>query len=194
MHSWKFDIWVPRFYCSMVPTSKAISLIALPWWSVKTGLDASEVVLCPILYCIDVFSTYLGKILDFVVVHWSFIFVSHVSRLIVEFIWGHTYIIVHAFAFLDTFFLLLLLVQSSTPFFRQQSRTFLLLCSTSQIFPCWRAIFFPWLTDSQTSPSSAAVWRSKHREINYFRTKTQSRTPRPVYRWKAETVSFLQIW
>jgi hypothetical protein len=46
----------------------------------------SEVVLCPILYCIDVFSTYLGKILDFVVVHWSFIFVSHVSRLIVEFI------------------------------------------------------------------------------------------------------------
>ena len=47
---------------------------------------ASEVVLCPILYCIDVFSTYLGKILDFVVVHWSFIFVSHVSRLIVEFI------------------------------------------------------------------------------------------------------------
>jgi hypothetical protein len=38
------------------------------------------------LYCIDVFSTYLGKILDFVVVHWSFIFVSHVSRLIVEFI------------------------------------------------------------------------------------------------------------
>jgi len=49
-------------------------------------LYSSEVVLCPILYCIDVFSTYLGKILDFVVVHWSFIFVSHVSRLIVEFI------------------------------------------------------------------------------------------------------------
>ena len=122
---------------------------------------ASEVVLCPILYCIDVFSTYLGKILDFVVVHWSFIFVSHVSRLIVEFIWVHMYIIVHAFAFLDTFFLLLLLVRCSTPIFRQQSRTFLLLCSTSQIFPCWRAIFFPWLTDSQTSPSSAAVWRSK---------------------------------
>jgi hypothetical protein len=47
---------------------------------------ASEVVLCPILYCIDVCSTYLGEILDFVVVHWSFIFVSHVSRLIVEFI------------------------------------------------------------------------------------------------------------
>ncbi len=47
---------------------------------------SSEVVLCPILYCIDVFSTYLGEILDFVVVHWSFIFVSHVSRLIVEFI------------------------------------------------------------------------------------------------------------
>jgi hypothetical protein len=47
---------------------------------------ASEVILCPILYCIDVFSTYLGEILDFVVVHWSFIFVSHVSRLIVEFI------------------------------------------------------------------------------------------------------------
>ncbi len=40
----------------------------------------------PQLYCIDVFSTYLGEILDFVVVHWSFIFVSHVSRLIVEFI------------------------------------------------------------------------------------------------------------
>ncbi len=48
--------------------------------------STSEVVLCPILYCIDVLSTYLGKILDFVVVHWSFIFVSHVSRLIVEFI------------------------------------------------------------------------------------------------------------
>ena len=47
---------------------------------------SSEVVLCPILYCRDVFSNYLGKILDFVVVHWSFIFVSHVSRLIVEFI------------------------------------------------------------------------------------------------------------
>ena len=47
---------------------------------------SSEVVLCPILYCIDVFSTYPGEILDFVVVHWSFIFVSHVSRLIVEFI------------------------------------------------------------------------------------------------------------
>jgi hypothetical protein len=46
----------------------------------------SEVVLCPISYCRDVFSPYLGKILDFVVVHWSFIFVSHVSRLIVEFI------------------------------------------------------------------------------------------------------------
>ncbi len=30
---------------------------------------SSEVVLCPILYCIDVFSTYLGEILDFVVVH-----------------------------------------------------------------------------------------------------------------------------
>ncbi len=51
-------------------------------WSAST----SEVVLCPILYCIDVFSTYLGKILDFIVVHWSFIFVSHVSWLIVEFI------------------------------------------------------------------------------------------------------------
>jgi hypothetical protein len=48
--------------------------------------QSSEVVLCPILYCRDIFSTYLGKILDFVVVHWSFIFVSHVSRLIVEFI------------------------------------------------------------------------------------------------------------
>ncbi len=71
------------------------------------GWRISEVVLCPILYCIDVFSTYLGKILDFVVVHWSFIFVSHVSQLIVELILGHTYIIVHAFAFLDTFFLLL---------------------------------------------------------------------------------------
>jgi hypothetical protein len=47
---------------------------------------SSEVVLCPILYCRDVFSTYLGKILDFVVVHWSFIFISHISRLIVEFI------------------------------------------------------------------------------------------------------------
>ncbi len=47
--------------------------------------DASEVVLYPILHCIDVFSTYLGKILDFVVVHWSFIFISHV-RLIDEFI------------------------------------------------------------------------------------------------------------
>ena len=115
----------------------------------------SEVVLCPILYCIDVFSTYLGKILDFVVVHWSFIFVSHVSRLIVEFIWVHMYIIVHAFAFLDTFFLLLLLVRCSTPIFRQQSRTFLLLCSTSQIFPFWRAIFFPLLTDVH------AVLRSK---------------------------------
>jgi hypothetical protein len=48
--------------------------------------DASEVVLCPISYCRDVFSPYLGKILDFVVVHWSFIFVSHASQLIVEFI------------------------------------------------------------------------------------------------------------
>ncbi len=48
------------------------------------GSETSEVVLCPILYCIDVFSTYLGEILDFVVVHWSFIFVSHVSRLIVH--------------------------------------------------------------------------------------------------------------
>ena len=47
---------------------------------------SSEVILCPISYCRDVFSPYLGKILDFVVVHWSFIFVSHVSRLIVEFI------------------------------------------------------------------------------------------------------------
>jgi hypothetical protein len=47
---------------------------------------ASEVVLCPISYCRDVFSPYLGKTLDFVIVHWSFIFVSHVSRLIVEFI------------------------------------------------------------------------------------------------------------
>ena len=156
-------------------------------------IRSSEVVLCPILYCIDVFSTYLGKILDFVVVHWSFIFVSHVSRLIVEFIWVHMYIIVHAFAFLDTFFLLLLLVRCSTPIFRQQSRTFLLLCSTSQIFPCWCAIFFPWLTDSQTSPSSAAVWRSKHWEFNYFCSKSQSRTPRPVNRWKDETVSFLEI-
>jgi hypothetical protein len=53
---------------------------------VAVAVAASEVVLCPILYCIDVFSTYPGKILDFVVVHWSFIFVSHVSRLIVEFI------------------------------------------------------------------------------------------------------------
>jgi hypothetical protein len=50
------------------------------------GHLASEVVLCPISYCRDVFSPYIGKILDFVVVHWSFIFVSHVSRLIVEFI------------------------------------------------------------------------------------------------------------
>jgi hypothetical protein len=47
---------------------------------------ASEVVLCPISYCRDVFSPYLDKILDFVVVHWSFIFALHVSRLIVEFI------------------------------------------------------------------------------------------------------------
>jgi hypothetical protein len=46
--------------------------------------SSSEVVLCPISYCRDVFSTYLGKILDFIVVHWSFIFISHVSRLIVE--------------------------------------------------------------------------------------------------------------
>ncbi len=30
-------------------------------------------------------------------------------------------------------------------------------------------------------------------EIDLFCTKTQSLTPRPVYRWKAETVSFLQI-
>jgi hypothetical protein len=48
--------------------------------------QTSEVVLCPISYCRDVFSPYLGKILDFVVVHWSFIFVSYVSRLIVKFI------------------------------------------------------------------------------------------------------------
>ena len=61
---------------------------ALPWGPVNNvePVPTSEVVLCPILYCIDVCSTYLGKILDFVVVHWSFIFVSHVSRLIVEFI------------------------------------------------------------------------------------------------------------
>jgi hypothetical protein len=59
-----------------IPPFKVILVLQCP----------SEVVLCPILYCIDVFSTYLGKILDFVVVHWSFIFVSHVSRLIVEFI------------------------------------------------------------------------------------------------------------
>jgi hypothetical protein len=50
------------------------------------NVASSEVVLCPILYCRDVFSTHLGEILDFVVVHWSFIFVSHVSWLIVEFI------------------------------------------------------------------------------------------------------------
>ncbi len=55
-------------------------------YRVESYTIPSEVVSCPILYCIDVFSTYLGKILDFVVVHWSFIFVSHVSRLIVEFI------------------------------------------------------------------------------------------------------------
>ena len=147
---------------------------------------ASEVVLCPILYCIDVFSTYLGKILDFVVVHWSFIFVSHVSRLIVEFIWGHTYIIVHAFAFLDTFFLLLLLVRCSTPIFCQQSRTFLLLCSTSQIFPCWHAIFFHWLTDSQMSPSSAAVWRSKASGVQLFSFKKSvpdPQAPIPLESW-----------
>jgi hypothetical protein len=36
---------------------------------VRVGERSSEVVLCPILYCRDVFSTYLGKILDFVVVH-----------------------------------------------------------------------------------------------------------------------------
>jgi hypothetical protein len=53
---------------------------------IQDQLTSSEVVLCPISYCRDVFSTYLGKILDFVVVHWSFIFVSHVSRLIVEFL------------------------------------------------------------------------------------------------------------
>jgi hypothetical protein len=53
----------------------------------RVWCSSSEVVLCPILYCIDVSSTYLGEILDFVVVHWSFIFVSRVSRLIVEFIW-----------------------------------------------------------------------------------------------------------
>ncbi len=47
---------------------------------------SSDLVLCPISYCRDVFSPYLGEILDFVVVHWSFIFVSHVSWLIVEFI------------------------------------------------------------------------------------------------------------
>ena len=118
------------------------SISSNSFFSNKRARSGTGVVLCPILYCIDVFSTYLGKILDFVVVHWSFIFVSHVSRLIVEFIWGHTYIIVHAFAFLDTFFLLLLLVRSSTPFFWQQSRVFLLLCSTSQKFPCWHAIWF----------------------------------------------------
>ncbi len=56
------------------------------WERWITTMGASEVVLCPISYCRDVFSPYLGKILDFVVVHWSFIFVSHVSRLIVEFI------------------------------------------------------------------------------------------------------------
>jgi hypothetical protein len=50
------------------------------------SMARSEVVLCPISYCRDVFSPYLGKILDFVVVHWSFIFVSHVSRLIAEFL------------------------------------------------------------------------------------------------------------
>ena len=128
----------------------------------------SEVVLCPILYCIDVFSTYLGKILDFVVVHWSFIFVSHVSRLIVEFIWVHMYIIVHAFAFLDTFFLLLLLVRCSTPIFRQQSRTFLLLCSTSQIFPCWRAIFFPCSQTVRWVHHLLLSDAQKHREFNYL--------------------------
>jgi hypothetical protein len=58
----------------------------IPSVSAYQFVNASEVVLCPILYCIDVFSTYPGKILDFVVVHWSFIFVSHDSRLIVEFI------------------------------------------------------------------------------------------------------------
>ncbi len=61
----------------MDPSEKVIALALA---------STSEVVLCPILYCIDVFSTYLGKILDFVVVHWSFFFVSHVSRLIVGFI------------------------------------------------------------------------------------------------------------
>jgi hypothetical protein len=64
------------------PTTKQLPVEA----DVPEYLVTSEVVLCPILYCIDVFSTYPGKILDFVVVHWSFIFVSHVSRLIVEFI------------------------------------------------------------------------------------------------------------
>ena len=106
-------------------------------------MSSSEVVLCPILYCIDVFFNLsrqnIGLCCCSLVIYFRFSCI----RLIVEFIWGHTYIIVHAFAFLNTFFLLLLLVRSSTPFFCQQSRTFLLLCSTSQIFPCWRAIFFP---------------------------------------------------
>ena len=73
-------------------TDKKVMVLRNGWFSFRwsqifeTGDIPSEVVLCPILYCIDVFSTYLGKILDFILVHWSFIFVSHVSRLIVEFI------------------------------------------------------------------------------------------------------------
>jgi hypothetical protein len=73
--------WCPSC-CLGVADSATDPLQAAP----VLGVCASEVVLCPILYCIDVFSTYLGEILDFVVVHWSFIFVSQVSRLIVEFI------------------------------------------------------------------------------------------------------------
>ncbi len=64
-------------------TGKTKNIICIEVLSI---LETSEVVLCPISYCRDVFSPYLGKILDFVVVHWSFIFVSHVSGQIVEFI------------------------------------------------------------------------------------------------------------
>ncbi len=66
--------------------SKGVRDLILGFYWEDLDKPTSEVVLCPILYCRDVFSTYLGKILDFVVVHWSLIFVSHVSRLIVEFI------------------------------------------------------------------------------------------------------------
>ncbi len=64
----------------------AVAAMDEDWRQKRPATRASEVVLWPISYCRDVFSPYLGKILDFVVVHWSFIFVSHVSRLIVEFI------------------------------------------------------------------------------------------------------------